>query len=191
MSCEEFLALYSEYLDERIDALVAERCRAHLESCVPCGRYDRVMRGGLAVVRSLAPIEPMHDFPQRLGRRLLAERSRPDGRALTAAAAVSFVVTAAVAFAVWSPARRPADSDVAGPVAATPAGEVGGSGATTLMAGAGPWWGGAGVPHALLGQGGPRLSDLSVTLPGPYSPLNIEPPLVDRPLFLQLASQDE
>src|SRR5690606_18291876 len=62
MTCQEFLARYSEYLDERLEPLESALWRAHMNRCPSCARYDRVLRRGLALVRDLPEVEPSSDF---------------------------------------------------------------------------------------------------------------------------------
>lgn len=101
MDCEEFLAGYSDFLDQKFERHpLAEYCE-HLLRCTSCGEYDRVMRRGLQLVRQLQPPEPRKDFVPRVRQRILsgARAIAPrDGRgwlgtAVTAAAVGLILVT--------------------------------------------------------------------------------------------------
>lgn len=131
MECQEFLEGYSEYLDGRLAEGRRDDFRAHHGACEACRRYDRVVRRGTNVWRSLPEVEPSADFLPRLQHRLYhiddAERlaaDRPLGSAaLVAVAAVGFLALAWLPFAtqmsvevqlppvaVEAPARAPAAS---------------------------------------------------------------------------------
>ncbi|HEX7089375.1 MAG TPA: hypothetical protein VF192_04525 [Longimicrobiales bacterium] len=108
MTCQEFLARYSEYLDELVDPLEAARWRRHIEDCVACGRYDRVMRQGLELVRTLPRIEPSPDFAARLQHRLFHVRDEDVGeRTSGASAVVALAIAGMLAAVAWSPLLRP------------------------------------------------------------------------------------
>lgn len=116
MTCQEFLARYSDYLDERMDAIEAPRWRRHVEVCPACARYDRILRKGLPLMRSLPHIEPSHDFFPRLQHRLfhvdddLKAGRRPSG----AGVAASLAIAGALAMLAWGPLLGPEpDTDLA------------------------------------------------------------------------------
>lgn len=109
MTCREFLARYSEYLDERVGPLEAERWRSHAMLCRSCARYDQVLRDGLERVRELPDIEPSSDFLPRLQHRLyhLHDGDLESGnRASGGSAAVALAVAAVLTLLAWSPLIR-------------------------------------------------------------------------------------
>jgi hypothetical protein len=182
MSCDEWLAGYSGYLDELLDAGGMESWRLHANECAGCGRYDRVVRGGLLLVRNLDDVAGKPEFGVRLGRRLRAwelSAMRPSRAPLLAG---SVLVAAAIVFAAGSGWGAGAESDAA-------RAEVVTTGQQLVDPASPPWWAGNGVPSALVRDGQARVSDRSVMFPGPYSPLVVEEPLSTRATFVRLASQ--
>lgn len=109
MTCQEFLARYSEYLDERLEPLESALWRAHMNRCPSCARYDRVLRRGLALVRDLPEVEPSSDFGPRLQHRLYHVDDEPEmgHRASGASAVVSLAIAGVLAAIAWSPVIRP------------------------------------------------------------------------------------
>ncbi len=53
-----FIALYSDYRDDRLDAESRAEMIAHMAECASCRRYDRVIRRGVAVLRDSAAEVP-------------------------------------------------------------------------------------------------------------------------------------
>lgn len=168
MTCADFLARYSEYLDEMLDPLETARWGGHVSQCGRCAHYDRVMRRGLHLVREMPMIEPAPDFHARLQRRL--DRDVPIGFERAAPAAgvmLSLAVAGIIALIAWSPLLRTStEPDGAGaPVAAglVPA-------PAARQAAAPPdWWSEPARPMAVAGYA-------SRSLPGPYSPLLVAGP---------------
>ena len=78
MTCGEFLARHSEYLDEELGAETAAEMRLHIAGCQRCTRYDRVLRRGLALVRDMEPVLPATDSFLALHRQL-ARTTPPPG----------------------------------------------------------------------------------------------------------------
>lgn len=76
MECEEFLEDYSDFLDGTLEDHPITDYRNHLEKCRSCADYDRVMRRGLHLVRTLDPPDAAADFLPRLHRRSFALQSR-------------------------------------------------------------------------------------------------------------------
>ena len=98
MSCRDFLARHSEYVDGVIEAAAAERMAAHVRVCASCARYDRVVRRGGALLRELPGITLSSDFEARLRHRLYHER---DGLSQRRAGAASvYVAVASVILAI-------------------------------------------------------------------------------------------
>lgn len=170
MTCQESLALYSEYLDGALPEEVRERFEVHLARCESCARYHRIMREGLRLVRELPEVEPSPDFHDRLQHRifhLLDERIEPRRRGRTATVA-TIAAAAVVAFALL---QQPQDETPA--FETTPTAEF--VGATQRYdAGARSGW----LMNTHAGYMNPSVQpSISLAFPGPYSPLIVEPPL--------------
>jgi hypothetical protein len=103
LSCNECRARHSEYLDGLMDAATAEQWRAHLSGCAVCGRYDRVLRRGLAVLAAQQDAQLTSDFSTELQRRIAFEDRRLALRPMTSLATTSVVLAAVLAFAAWVP----------------------------------------------------------------------------------------
>ncbi|HEY8468108.1 MAG TPA: hypothetical protein VIL18_00630 [Longimicrobiales bacterium] len=197
MTCQEFLARYSDYLDELVDPLEAVQWRRHIEECVACGRYDRVMRQGLELVRTLPRIEPSPDFAARLQHRLFHLRDEGVGeRTSGASAVVALAIAGMLAAVAWSPLLRPDrfTIEVGEAPARVPDRAVGASPrqpfalpaawpdtrpAANETATPGAQWQAWDLPPLEPGADGlpfdfvySRFTDL----PGPYSPLIVDPP---------------
>lgn len=104
MTCDEYLALYSELLDERLDVEDELRCRTHALQCASCARYDRVMRRGLRLVRELPSIAPSSQFLFRLQHRIRQTSQPSDGdRFAASGTVVALAIAGVIAIAAWSP----------------------------------------------------------------------------------------
>lgn len=108
MTCQDFLARHSEYMDDLLSPAEAERCAAHISSCVACARYDRVVRQGVRLLRSAPEIEPSSDFFPRLQHRLynLEDELRAGSRGPGSSAIVSLALAGVLALLAWSPLMR-------------------------------------------------------------------------------------
>src|SRR5690606_41508985 len=108
MTCQEFLARHSEYMDGVLDPREHDRVEAHRASCPKCARYDRVVRSGVRMLRGLPEVEPSSDFFPRLQHRIynLDERLRSGHRGTSAGAVASLAVAASLALLAWSPLLR-------------------------------------------------------------------------------------
>lgn len=168
MTCRECLQRYSDFLDETMTAGEMARCRAHLERCTSCARYHRVMRNGLELVRALPPVEPSAEFGDRLRHGIYHVRdARPERRRGSALSAGVVAVAALAAVALWGPLPSPA----------TPA-DAGRQELVSVPEHLGvDWWYPIAASAAFPVPGGEAPQTLSMTFPGPYSPLIIEPPV--------------
>jgi len=170
MTCQESLALYSEYLDGALPEEVRERFEVHLARCESCARYHRVMRKGLRLVRELPDLQPSSDFQDRLQHRifhLLDEGVAPRRRG-RAGAVLSIAAAGLIAFALWQPEtdRTPAfETTSAAEVLAPPVDYIPGASSGWLST----------TPAGYMRSG--ARSSISLAFPGPYSPLIVEPPL--------------
>lgn len=176
VTCDEFLARHSDYLDGFLPPLVTARLGAHASLCASCSRYDRIVRKGIDLVRDMPGVVPSEDFEQRLQHRIF---HMEDARALQprTGAATALAVAAAIALLAWSPVMFIQSS---APEATTPA-------AASLMDVSAPSYDAINaVP--LLGQNSwypvatppapahQSSSTILASFPGPYSPLVVTPP---------------
>ncbi|HEX7118449.1 MAG TPA: zf-HC2 domain-containing protein [Longimicrobiales bacterium] len=108
VSCQEFLARHSDFLDGELDVQESARLEAHLASCPTCARYDRVVRSGVRLLRGLPEVEPSSDFFPRLQHRIynLEEELRAGKRAPGVGAVASLAVAGTIALLAWSPLLR-------------------------------------------------------------------------------------
>jgi hypothetical protein len=70
MNCDEYLELYSDFIDGILDEAATAECTEHQDACRSCGRYARVMREGVDLLRNLPTAKPASDFAPRLRHRL-------------------------------------------------------------------------------------------------------------------------
>ncbi|HEU0298418.1 MAG TPA: hypothetical protein VFR37_03170 [Longimicrobium sp.] len=102
MDCKTFLDGYSDYRDGLLDAAGFAAFDDHLAGCAGCARYDRVVAGGVQVLRGLPELEVAEDFMERLQHRLWHEQDdmaaararRPPRRAAAVAVAAAASVAA-------------------------------------------------------------------------------------------------
>jgi anti-sigma factor RsiW len=113
MTCQEFLARYSDYLDDLAEPAEAARLRAHLERCAACARYDRVLRRGLALVRELPPLEPSRDYYPRFQQRLALEEAFQTSRRERSGVGVAAAVVGVLALLAWTPVLMKREQPVA------------------------------------------------------------------------------
>lgn len=184
MTCQEYLARHSEYLDAEMGPDDVARMRAHAAACPSCARYDRVLRRGLALVRELEPVQPRHDVQTALYEHLLRAGEPRFARGGTLAA--SLVAAGLVAVFFWravpsGPDAPPRGGDVPA-VAAYPTPDAG---THWNLPAAGDDIVGPGFPAAAAGMlaspfgaplGAAQLRPAGVDLPGTYTPLVLDPP---------------
>jgi anti-sigma factor RsiW len=107
MDCGTFLDGYSDFRDGQLTLPDRVAFEAHLRECASCARYDRVMDGGVKVLRDLPELEVSSDFAERLQHRLWheqddmaaarARRARRSSRRVAAAGMAAAASIAAVA----------------------------------------------------------------------------------------------
>jgi hypothetical protein len=183
MDCQDFVARYSEYLDEFMDVDDSEQMQLHLEACARCVRYDQVMRRGLDLARAVPAIGPSTDFQMRLEHRLMHVRDEvgSDGRMLNSGAGVSLALACLLALAAWGPLlsgeRRTAGValESAAPAAQ---GAVRPAATRSSIADDGWWQIATTVTPTLAPTFTPLAHGIGGAFPGPYSPLVISPPAV-------------
>ena len=110
-----FIALYSDYRDDRLDADARADVIAHMAECASCRRYDRVIRTGVAVLRDSVGSE------EDVGAcRSVSRRSEPVASGI--AVASTLLVIALNGASAWAPVLAPGPREVEIPpvVAAEP-----------------------------------------------------------------------
>jgi anti-sigma factor RsiW len=100
VNCDRFLDEYSSYRDGLLPTWEQAAFRAHLDECAACAHYDRVVDGGVEVLRELTPLEVSDDFGARLQHRIWHEeldrlRGRRRSPALRVTGAVGLAAAAA------------------------------------------------------------------------------------------------
>jgi anti-sigma factor RsiW len=174
-SCGWFRERHGDYLDGLLPASERAQMQGHLEECVACARYDRVLRRGLQLARQVPELRPADDFELRLQHRIFHEQ---DGNALGQQRPLASVAALAgvIALIAWSPFivlhRRAGEgpSDAGARMVALPATDPLGTVAVS-------WYPGD-VP-ALPTQ---RRTVRPTVFPGPYSPLIVNPPVHGGPV---------
>jgi anti-sigma factor RsiW len=180
VTCDEVLALYSDYVDGLLPAREAVRVQWHLGWCGACARYDRVVRRGAALARELPPVRPSDSFADRLQHRLFHLQ---DGSAIaeprTGGGAAALALAGVLALLAWSPALL------------QPRGTAHDTSAATVLTAGPPVpaelpfgtdnWSAAGLmpvaAPAIVSLRSEGAVQLLAAVPGPYSPLIVEPPL--------------
>lgn len=104
MDCGTFLDGYSDYRDGLLPLPRRAAFDAHLKACASCARYERVVDGGVQVLRGLPRLEVSDDFMERLQHRLwherddlAAARARRSRRASRRAAGAAVAAAASIA----------------------------------------------------------------------------------------------
>lgn len=115
MDCGTFLEGYSDFRDGLLTLPERVAFQAHLRDCASCARYDRVVDGGVKVLRDLPELEVAPDFMDRLQHRLWheqddmaaarARRARRSSRRVAAAGAAAAATIVAVGLAPGMYAR--------------------------------------------------------------------------------------
>lgn len=105
VDCAEFLDSYSDYRDGCLEAAAVGRFEDHLRDCEACTRYDRVVRGGVQVFRSLPGLDPAPDFQTRLLGRLYAIEASA-GRGSGASVSITVLLCLLIGAGAWIPALR-------------------------------------------------------------------------------------
>lgn len=108
VDCARFLDHYSEFRDGLLPPDEEGAFENHLQACDSCARYDRVVRDGVQVYRSLPQLTPAPDFQLRLMGRLYArERTRAHGSGTPLA--VTLAICLALGVGAWAPTLRSSD----------------------------------------------------------------------------------
>ena len=170
MTCHDCIARANEFIDETLGSLERARHAAHLERCAGCARYHRVLRKGLRLAQDLGEIQPSDQFAVRLRGRLrgLEDEQASRDRAVLSGASVVIAVAGLVALAAWAPIWQEAAEARASMALVDDA-----------VPGLPPEW-----PSRDWWYGGPGgsvipVGNRSAAFPGPYSPLVVQPPVVN------------
>ncbi len=106
MNCSEFLELYSDYRDGRLEsARVARSVREHLSECEACMRYDALICRGVMTLRSVNEQEPS-EAVSLSGINLLPDSVDPV-TPVPAKFAGGLMVAAAIALLFWPQPEKP------------------------------------------------------------------------------------
>ncbi len=109
MTCDDFLARYSDLQDESVPDRDREVLLSHLESCESCARYDAVVQRGVGILRDIPQLSVRQDFRERVLHSVYTvdeqerlKRFRP--HAATGGGTMALMAAAVlVVVAVWSP----------------------------------------------------------------------------------------
>lgn len=119
-----FLALYSDYRDDRLDEDARTEVIAHLAECASCRRYDRVVRTGVAVLRDSVARDPgvlvNRDEEDHDAFRRAARRSGPVASGIAVTSTLAVIGLNGIAAWVPVPASIPPEVEIAPVVAAQP-----------------------------------------------------------------------
>ena len=109
MNCSEFLELYSDYRDGRLeDASVARSVQEHLRDCDACKRNEAIICRGVMTLRSTDELEPRKSIAFR-GLHVLPDSADPIFPTPTKFAG-ALMIAAALALLLWPQAEAPVDS---------------------------------------------------------------------------------
>lgn len=123
MTCQEFLARYTDHRDGLITApREARRFTRHLATCGACRRYDAALHSGVGALQTAASAAPDVEFRYRLERRLAAERAGMGRSSMPSrpAVAAALLVAAALGLLAWEGAHRPPATASARPLPPVP-----------------------------------------------------------------------
>ena len=109
MDCSEFLILYTDYRDGRLEnASVARSVREHLRDCETCMRYDAAICRGVMALRSADELEPSRPIAFR-GLNVLPDSADPISPT-PAKFAGALMIAATLALLLWPQSEEPTDS---------------------------------------------------------------------------------
>jgi anti-sigma factor RsiW len=114
VNCSDFLQDYSSYRDGLLSSDRGNELRSHLTVCESCARYDRVVGGGVELVRSLEAVEPSEDFMDRLQHRIyhVEDEMRQARFSSGTSIALTVAIAAAIGVTAWTPSLRPSAQEV-------------------------------------------------------------------------------
>jgi len=105
MRCNEFIETYSDYHDGLVSGELGTRFERHLEECVSCARYHRVLKRGVGMWRNLPGPSPSRDFLPRLQHRMyhIDDATRLTTRRSLGSAALVAVASVGLLAVTWLP----------------------------------------------------------------------------------------
>jgi anti-sigma factor RsiW len=114
VNCSDFLQDYSSYRDGLLSSEREDELRSHVAECESCARYDRVIGGGVELVRSLDAVEPSDDFMDRLQHRIyhVEDEMRVSRSSSGSSLALTVAIAAAIGVTAWTPSLRPVAQEV-------------------------------------------------------------------------------
>lgn len=115
MTCDVFLARYSDYVDDRLGRAHGAECALHVVECASCRRYCHVMERGRELLTQLPEPDPAHDFRYRLRHRLYNERERRTSYTRHVSGSTLFAMATIMAVLAWSPTLWSARSNSSPP----------------------------------------------------------------------------
>jgi hypothetical protein len=107
VDCRDFLDSYSDFRDGLLTTVVMNGFENHLRECESCARYDRVVGGGVQVIRSLPPLAPSPEFQTRLLDRLRFMDIQAGEHASGASMGLTLLICIAIGVSAWLPTLRP------------------------------------------------------------------------------------
>jgi anti-sigma factor RsiW len=112
MTCSDFVARFTDYLDGSAPPEDVRAMSEHLDGCDSCRRYKTVIERGASVLRSLPEPELRDDFAPRLQHRLyhVQEERAPSEHVTSGAPALTVLgIAIMLTAAAWSPLLRGSD----------------------------------------------------------------------------------
>ncbi len=109
MNCSDFVARFTDYVDDAAPPALVQAMEEHLDGCVSCRRYQAVVEHGAELLRSLPAPELREDFEPRLQHRLyhVQEELTLSTHATSRTPALTVFAIAVLLTAVaWSPLLR-------------------------------------------------------------------------------------
>jgi len=70
MHCSEFLRRFSEFYDAPASAPIRKIAEAHMDECERCANYEKIISGGIKILRTIPRVDLPESFHPRLQHRL-------------------------------------------------------------------------------------------------------------------------
>lgn len=149
----------------------AARLSAHAAACASCGRYDRIVRKGTALIRGLPDVQPSENFDLRLQHRILHIQDEDALARPRATGATALGIAAAIALLAWSPLLVANDGGRTAVSAPETVRAAEHAAIDSPLFDVSPW-----APVAMPTARTQPTTTLLALFPGPYSPLIVTPP---------------
>jgi hypothetical protein len=114
----EYLARFSDFIDERTEASVTQAMELHRSTCEQCMKYSRTLEAGRELLRSLPDLEVPSDFRRRLEDQIQnlssgTEDPTPNGSLGSGARGFAVLAVAGLMIlAAWAPTVSPSHEAV-------------------------------------------------------------------------------